>query len=84
MAVLTGVESTFLAEKKVEPEDEETPSMLKIRAESAEIEEEKKLAVVEPLKITDIEEPVVKKREIVAEPAKVEEGKKRASLLFRR
>jgi cell division protein FtsZ len=83
MAVLTGVESTFLAEKKVEPEDEETPSMLKIRAESAEIEEEKKLAVVEPLKITDIEEPV-KKREIVAEPAKVEEGKKRASLLFRR
>lgn len=82
MAVLTGVESTFLAEEKKEPEDEELPTMLKAMAQRAEVKEEKKPATIEPLKIMDIGEPV-KNQETIAEPAKAEERRRRASL-FRR
>jgi len=67
MAVLTGVESTSLAGKKV-PEKEEVPRVPKIVTPKAEMKEEKK---PEP-----VAEPV-KKPEVVAEPAKVEEKKKR-------
>jgi cell division protein FtsZ len=81
MAVLTGVDSTFLAEKKVEPA-EELPGMLKIIAQRSEPNEEKEPAVLEPLKITDDAEPA-KKHEVFTEPVKVEEKRKRASL-FRR
>ncbi|MDI6886198.1 MAG: hypothetical protein QMD22_07665 [archaeon] len=68
MAVLTGVESTFLAGKKVGPEKEEVPRVPKIETPKAVIKEEKK---PEP-----VAEPV-KKPEPVAEAAKVEEKKKR-------
>ena len=73
MAVLTGVESTFLAGKKI-PEKEEVSRAPKIVTPKAEIKEEKKPeVVVEP----------VKKPEPVAEPAKVEVKKKRVSLFGR-
>jgi len=68
MAVLTGVESTFLAGKKV-PEKEEVPRVPKIVTPKAEMKEEKKPeAVAAP----------AKKPEPIAEPAKVEEKKKRS------
>jgi cell division protein FtsZ len=77
MAVLTGVESTFLAEKKGGPEKEEVPRVPKIGTPKAVIKEEKKPeAVLEPKMPETAAEPV-KKPEIVPEPAKVEEKKKR-------
>jgi len=83
MAVLTGVESTFLAGKKVEREEEKVPKILKIIAQKAEIKEQKKPEVViEPLIKPETVSKPVRKLEIVAEPAKVEK-KKRVSLFGR-
>jgi cell division protein FtsZ len=77
MAVLTGVESTFLEGKKVGPEKEEVPRVPKIGTPKAEVKEEKKpKAVVEPLKIPETVAAPVKKPESIAEPAKVEDKKK--------
>ena len=83
MAVLTGVESTFLTGKGVEREEARVVKMLKIVAHKAEIKEEKKPEVViEPLiKPETVGEPV-RKPEVGAEPARVEK-KKRVSLFGR-
>jgi len=78
MAVLTGVESVFLAEKKVAPEKGQVAKVQETVTPREEVKEEKEPeAVAEPVKVE------AKKSEAAPEPAKVEERKKRLPLFGR-